>query len=164
MRGKHVFVYCGLLACLVSCVRPKYIDEVASSEKNVENNSSQTTSLGQQKVSCLNTFSTSQLCMRWSWEVQPTSKQVGSFVFKVYRLNQWDQTAVEVDLSAMPEVVLWMPSMGHGSTPTKIERLDVGTYRVGNVFFIMPGAWEIRFQVKDESKAIVDGVNIAISI
>ena len=39
--------------------------------------------------------------------------------------------------------------MGHGSTPTHTDRVDVGTFRTNNVFFVMPGKWEIRFQIND---------------
>lgn len=49
------------------------------------------------------------------------------------------------------EVVLWMPSMGHGSSPTLVERvLDengnvvIGAYRVSDMFFLMAGTWEVR--------------------
>lgn len=52
-------------------------------------------------------------------------------------------------------VTLWMPSMGHGSAPTKIERLldsqgkaVKGTYLVSNMYFVMPGDWDIRVSVK----------------
>ena len=37
--------------------------------------------------------------------------------------------------------------MGHGSSPTHVEKVDLGTYSVNNVFFVMPGEWEIRFQL-----------------
>lgn len=47
------------------------------------------------------------------------------------------------------EVELYMPSMGHGSVPTKIEPLDDLTFRVFNVFFIMAGSWEIRIRQKE---------------
>jgi hypothetical protein len=73
---------------------------------------------------------------------------MGSLIFKTYRLNTLDQTPIEVDLKSTPQVVLWMPSMGHGSTPSQTVRVDEGTYRTSNVFFIMPGEWEIRIQLK----------------
>ncbi len=49
------------------------------------------------------------------------------------------------------EVVLWMPSMGHGSAPTQIQRiLDsngevvAGVFHVRNVYFTMGGEWDVR--------------------
>ena len=54
-----------------------------------------------------------------------------------------------VDLNDSVEVALWMPSMGHGSSPVTVERLDTGTYRASEVFFTMKGDWEIRIQLKE---------------
>lgn len=49
---------------------------------------------------------------------------------------------------------LWMPSMGHGSAPTRIaQALDqhgqpiVGTFIISNILFIMPGDWELRVKL-----------------
>lgn len=44
---------------------------------------------------------------------------------------------------------LWMPSMGHGSAPLKIQDLGGGIFQVTNVYFIMPGDWQIqlRYQI-----------------
>lgn len=49
------------------------------------------------------------------------------------------------------EVSLWMPSMGHGSAPTRISRTRdaegntlVGVYEVSNIYFTMGGDWEVR--------------------
>lgn len=53
------------------------------------------------------------------------------------------------------DVILWMPSMGHGSAPTSIARINdangntlTGTFAVSNMYFIMPGDWEVRFAIK----------------
>lgn len=53
------------------------------------------------------------------------------------------------------EVMLWMPSMGHGSAPTQIQRvLDAqgqvvaGVYEVTNMYFLMPGDWDVRVSLK----------------
>mgnify|MGYP000376060174 CR=1 FL=1 len=49
------------------------------------------------------------------------------------------------------EVSLWMPSMGHGSAPTRIQRvLDPqgqpveGVFEVSNMYFIMGGDWQAK--------------------
>jgi YtkA-like len=135
-----------LLAILAGCAEPKYIKGSDSGNEG--------TSAQESKAECQATFSNSQLCLAWHWEKKPTSTEMGSLVFKTYRLNSLDQTPIEVDLTTTPQVVLWMPSMGHGSTPTQTARVDEGTYRASNVFFIMPGDWEIRFQVKNGTEVI----------
>lgn len=158
MSGKIVSIICVSILALTNCARPKYVEETTSNQPPIAKIEG--------AAECSNQFSESKYCLSWYWENKPTSKQSGSLIFKVYRLNQFDKTAVPVDFKQTPDVVLWMPSMGHGSAPTQTTRLDVGTYRASNVFFIMPGDWEIRFSVKDENAAakIADGVNVAISI
>ena len=94
------------------------------------------------------TFQNSGLYLSYAWEKLPTETESGSFIFKTYRPNLADQSPVQMALPKVPEVILWMPSMGHGSSPTTVTELDTGTYRVSDVYFIMPGNWEIKFQLK----------------
>lgn len=98
---------------------------------------------------CTLKFKNSQLCLSWSWEKPPLDRDTGTMTFKVYRPNRLDGSPVVTDLPELPTVVLWMPSMGHGSSPTQTEQIDTGTYRCKNVFFVMPGTWQIKFQVKN---------------
>ena len=56
-----------------------------------------------------------------------------------------------IDITDDVAVVLWMPSMGHGSAPTQVERAvdakgDIvpGVFNVKNVYFTMGGDWEVR--------------------
>ncbi len=141
------------LLLLVGCAEPKYVRETQSPPAE---NSEQ-----ESKADCGTVFTKSNLCLVWYWEKMPTEKNMGSLIFKSYRLNALDQTPIETDLSFLPQVVLWMPSMGHGSTPTQTSRIDVGTYRSTNVFFIMPGEWDIRFQVKNATE-VVDETQISL--
>lgn len=158
MFGKILSLICVSILVLANCARPKYVEETTSYQAPAGKVES--------SADCSSVFSESKYCLSWYWENKPTAKHAGSLIFKIYRLNQFDKTAVPVDFKPIPDVVLWMPSMGHGSAPTQTTRLDVGTYRASNVFFIMPGDWDIRFSVKDENDAskTVDGVNVTISI
>lgn len=122
------------------CAQPKYISESDSSAAGQQT--------AESKVNCDIQFSNSKYCLSWFWENKPTSTNQGSLIFKIYRLNAFDQTAIQLDSAELPQLILWMPSMGHGSTPTVIQRLDVGTYRASDVFFIMPGEWDLKFQIK----------------
>jgi len=52
-------------------------------------------------------------------------------------------------------VSLWMPDMGHGSAPTRVQSLLdehgqplVGAYRASNLYFTMGGTWEVRVTLK----------------
>ncbi|MGZ3723868.1 MAG: FixH family protein [Bdellovibrionales bacterium] len=93
-----------------------------------------------------------QNCVAIAWEKMPTETAVGSFLFKVFRPNLADGTPVVEDLAGDMTITLWMPGMGHGSSPVKVQRLDVGTYRATEVFFTMKGEWEIRFQLKERDE------------
>lgn len=53
------------------------------------------------------------------------------------------------------KVVLWMPGMGHGSSPTHIQQsMDssgqplVGAYEVTSLNFIMGGKWDVNITLK----------------
>jgi hypothetical protein len=129
-----------ILLFLVSCAEPKYVNDSNAQSNNAAQEAAS---------ACSIRFDRTQLCVSWHWEKKPTSSEMGSFIFKTYRLNAFDATPIEVNPVNVPEIQLWMPSMGHGSAPTQTTQLDVGTYRAENVFFVMPGEWDIRFQIKD---------------
>lgn len=71
---------------------------------------------------------------------------MGSFVVEFYNPDDRGQF---VDLKNELEVLLWMPSMGHGSSPVTLEKVAPGQYRVSRVFFVMRGDWEIQFKLKN---------------
>jgi hypothetical protein len=52
------------------------------------------------------------------------------------------------------QVKLWMPDMGHGSSPTTLELANGGCTRVSKVNFMMPGLWEIHLIYRDGSMAL----------
>lgn len=154
MLGRSLVALSVLVFVFLSgCAEPKFVE-------GSENENDQETP--QESVAdCNSTFTSSGLCLSWYWEKKPTSSQMGSLIFKTYRLNTLDQTPIEVDLNSTPQVVLWMPSMGHGSTPSQTVRVDEGTYRTSNVFFIMPGEWEIRIQLKSGAE-VTDETRITL--
>jgi hypothetical protein len=59
---------------------------------------------------------------------------------------QWLNGAEQAtDIQGDFRVVLFMPTMGHGSSPTKIAKLtEPGLFQVSKIYFTMPGIWEIR--------------------
>jgi hypothetical protein len=42
-----------------------------------------------------------------------------------------------------------MASMGHGSAPLDVKRIDVNKYQVKNAWFMMSGPWLVRLKFKD---------------
>ncbi len=88
----------------------------------------------------------------------PTESTAGEFHLTFYS-NDNAQTVIS---PAHPFAIeLWMPSMGHGSTRVKIQETSPGQMQVSKVFFIMPGAWEIHFQLKQkDNNEIFEEVSI----
>ena len=58
---------------------------------------------------------------------------------------------------------LWMPTMGHGSSPITVTKLSEGVYDLSEIYFIMDGFWQLHLQFKDGSK-IIDEVIYDINI
>lgn len=141
MSGKKNLTLALLVTGLFGCAKPRY--------ETAQPTSSGNTSQIQKVTDCEIRFQNSSYCLLWQWEKNPTSAQVGSLIFKVVRANALDDSPIPVDLTSVPALALWMPSMGHGSSPTSVEKIDTGSYRAKNVFFIMPGEWELKFQLKD---------------
>lgn len=83
-------------------------------------------------------------------------------------LHSWDSknsTAAGPykDIPGNLHVFLWMPSMGHGSSPVKISKNAIGEYMVSNVYFIMGGDWDVKIQRKVDNK-VVDEVVISLNL
>jgi len=74
-------------------------------------------------------------------------------------LVQWmnGQTHTPTELPGNFEVSVVMPSMGHGSAPTQIQRVAdekgnpiPGAFEVSNIYFVMGGEWQVDFTVHFE--------------
>lgn len=148
MFGRILIIFsCSFV--LFACAEPKYIQKNGTDQTNSQ----------QSQSDCSVKFTVSQLCLSWQWEKRPSAQEAGQLVFKTYRLNSYDRSPIMIDLSEVPQTLLWMPSMGHGSTPTQTERIDVGTYRAKNVFFVMPGEWDLHFQIKNGTTVLDEAID-----
>ena len=92
------------------------------------------------------TFLKGELHAHVTWEKGPTAGSES-----VMHVAFVDKTHHAVELPAKLKVELWMPAMGHGSSPVTVEKaLDeqgapkLGEYRVSQVYFIMSGEWEAK--------------------
>jgi hypothetical protein len=151
---RRIFILPFIFALAAGCAKAHY-----ENSPDLQNPSSP----DQKVTTCPVRFQTSGLCLMWEWETPPTSTQNGVLIFKVVRANLLDGTAVPVDVEGAAELILWMPEMGHGSTPTKVVPVDVGSFRATEVFFIMPGKWEMKFQFKKEG-ALLDEAVVSLTL
>lgn len=99
---------------------------------------------------CAVKLSKENLCVNYTWVKKPTEEEKGSFTLLFTNPESGELT----DPKPTVFVKLWMPSMGHGSSPTKTARASKGTYDVTEVFFVMGGEWEIWIQLKDGNKVL----------
>ncbi len=97
-----------------------------------------------------------------NWKKGPELGE-GQFVLKSWKTDQGTFNGPYLDLPYELKVLLWMPSMGHGSSPTKVTKLATGEYDVTNVYFIMGGNWEVKVQLIKDGK-IFDEVILPYNI
>jgi YtkA-like len=90
----------------------------------------------------------------------PVTPEVGKEALLVLEAKD-AVTHQTIALNDQVKVVLWMPSMGHGSAPTKVKpALDSqgnvipGIFKVTNVYFVMGGAWEVRVILTDNQGVV----------
>lgn len=122
----------GIAFTLTACAHPNYQASSEAPEADVKPG-----------TSCALKFNSQNLCAAYDWEKYPTESETGAFVARF--TNPTSGALIDPALSL--KVILWMPSMGHGSSPVTVTRLSTGVYRVDRVFFSMPGVWQIRFQL-----------------
>lgn len=142
MLGNKLTLFILILTLLASCAKPRYVEGL---EGRIDGISGE----------CGFLFLTENICLKTEWIQKPTESTYGEMTLSFVDRN--DQTRF-IDPVSEPFIVLWMPSMGHGSSPVKIERLDVGKFRASEIFFIMPGPWDIRYQLKDGSNVIEEKI------
>lgn len=104
-------------------------------------------------------FPQNKLTAEITWEQGPFNGKESKFLLFFRDLT----TGQPTDSTAAVYVDLWMPSMGHGSSPVEVRQATdeagrplVGVFRVTRVFFIMPGDWEIRIGVQGAAGARED--------
>jgi hypothetical protein len=146
------YVQVSFLILAAACADPKYLPP---------NPPSPSPALGEKLVPgedgtssvCPYRFKTTKYCLNWKWEVLPTLESEGTFIFRVYRLDDRG-TPIPVEGLATPELKLDMPSMGHDSgLDPVIAPLGGGIFRAEDVFFNMGGEWDLKFALPLEGGA-----------
>ena len=108
-------------------------------------------------------FPKSGFCASLRWTQGP-SEEGSAFSLKFWRKDQGNVESGPF-LAPAPQlkVQLWMPSMGHGSSPVKVESPEPGVYNATDVNFIMPGDWDVRLQLKD-GRDLLEQVTFSVKI
>ena len=137
------FLFILLFIALSACARKNYADPKELAQNNQ-----------QQSADCALEFTKVDLCASISWTQGPQTPQQSEFILHIWNKKNANVNGPYQDPTQNLSVVLWMPSMGHGSAPVKIEKLQDGVFRVSNVYFIMAGDWEIRVFLKDSASTV----------
>lgn len=159
-----------LLSVLVfGCAKPNYQDRNPSTLSTPDEDPTPDTPVPIKPVepnpnlppaTCKHVFTKTQTCLNYKWTKSATSTEMGSIELFLAAI---EKPLIPIDLNYNVAIVLWMPSMGHGSRPVVVEKQSSSKYNATKIFFIMPGDWEIRFQLKSNNE-IVDEYVVKIII
>ncbi|OIQ15732.1 MAG: hypothetical protein BM556_17410 [Bacteriovorax sp. MedPE-SWde] len=61
-----------------------------------------------------------------------------------------------VDPEYSIKLMLWMPDHGHGSYPIVLTKISKGVYSASEIYFTMPGKWDLHFQLIDEGQIVAE--------
>lgn len=86
---------------------------------------------------------TEEVCAELSWKIGPSTKVENKAVLLFKNIKTKEIVSITSGLNAY----LWMPGMGHGSSPIRIDYLEEGIVLLSTIHFIMPGEWELRLQL-----------------
>lgn len=153
---------------LVSCAKPNYQDLTPQAQESTPQGEKPTQDEDSQNSNpqdpapekCKLFFGVEHLCMRYEWVTKPTDTVMGVMELKFY---VQEKPTEFVDPKNSVFLMLWMPSMGHGSRPVTIEKTKTGVYKASKMSFYMKGEWEIKFQLR-EGTSVTDEVAEKINI
>jgi hypothetical protein len=104
---------------------------------------------------CAFHFPRSELCASLEWEKKQSAEGKGSFIVRFWDSRTGSAKGPFISPSSEVRIELWMTSMGHGTWPKPAtspvldsDQLAIpGVFRTENVYFMMPGPWDIRLQL-----------------
>ncbi len=102
-------------------------------------------------------FQKTDTCAQVEFTQGPFDGEESQFIVHFYE----HQSARSEHIMVTPQqlkIDLWMymgNHGGHGSAPVSFTEQSPGVYLVSNVYFIMPGRWNIRFFVENEQKDLI---------
>jgi hypothetical protein len=95
------------------------------------------------------------------WLAYPDAQNFGSFRIRFVSatLGQ-DGAVIPRDPEAQVAVRLWMPAHGHGSSPVTVapEEAVLGGFIASDVFFVMPGEWDVEIHLIRSGSEVGFGV------
>lgn len=90
-------------------------------------------------------FPNEKLGFTLKWIVSPSLDELSSF-----------EIVLERDLKPGQSVTsyLWMPEMGHGSSPIVVQPISTTAIQFTELAFIMPGLWTLHLEINENNMVI----------
>lgn len=134
-------------------------DEEPPATKTVDHEKALNSCEGQQQIR----FANLNACGELAWTTGPDVHDESQALLTLKSLSG---EPLQLSPSANIKLSLWMPSMGHGSAPTSSETLSPGVFKLTQIFFIMAGEWELRFEIRDTEKqnTVIDSARLAVDL
>ena len=103
-------------------------------------------------------FPKSGLCASITWDSALSSENENTATLRFWDKATGAEAGPYRDAQGEVAVMLWMPAMGHGSSPVTVSAQGAGVYEVSKAYFIMPGAWDVRVQIKQNHQLFEQAV------
>lgn len=79
------------------------------------------------------------------WTVAPSLEVLSSFEIT---------TAIPLKENQTLNAYIWMPDMGHGSSPFEKNQVNSNLYNFSEVAFIMPGLWVLHVELIEDNLVV----------
>lgn len=80
-----------------------------------------------------------------TWNSPPSLDELGSFEVELTAPLKNSQTL---------NAYIWMPDMGHGSSPIEKTQVNNNHYSFSEVAFIMPGLWVLHIEILEDNQIV----------
>lgn len=98
-------------------------------------------------------FKTTSQLINLNWITDINTVEEGKVVIILTKNNAISDLS---DYTLTP--FIWMESMGHGSSPIIVTKLGDGIYELSEIYFTMPGDWQLHLQLKKNNALVEDVV------
>lgn len=93
-------------------------------------------------------FKTTQHSIALNW-LSPINSSEEAHALLIVKKNN-----IAADLPEPVKIFLWMPTMGHGSSPITVKKIGTGLYDLSQIYFIMDGFWQLRVQLRNGNETL----------
>ena len=139
-----------LLPALFACAKPRYESKeavealVASSTKG-----------------CALHWEQVKVCLDVIWSQPPKTNASNEFILTLFQESSQGFKQAYAPEGTNIDVFLWMHSMNHGSRPVEIVPISPGVFQIRQIFFIMPGDWDIHVRLRSD-KTVLDEARLKL--